>query len=101
MAVGGVLLVVALFLGFSPVSTPSGRPCGIAIGPRLMNDLDNLAAGQPEGELSRCEKARLARQAATISLAVPGLIVFFIGAAGVPATPTTRDQRRMVRSGGI
>lgn len=81
--VGGILVIFALALGFTPVSTPTGRSCGISFGPHLSQDLDLLLGEQPEGTFTRCEKTRLARQGLTLSLGIPGAVVFVVGLAGL------------------
>jgi len=92
---GGLLLAVGLFLGFTGI-TSSGYDCGSAFRGGFSQDIGASLSGNPAGLVGDCQDARSGRKTLALSLLIPGLLLALgsgVAAAQPPKTAPTEPQR--------
>ena len=94
---GGLLLGIALVLGFMPVKA-TGIGCGTALTGQsddaFVSDLTSSMMGRLTDNRSACSDAVASRRTVTFALGIPGAVLLLIGAAGLANSAIGRWEER-------
>jgi len=98
MLIGGALLLAAVVLGLTGVST-NGRDCGSAFGDSSRQDLVGTLnrPGLPGASPAACADARSGRRTLTVALGLPALLL--LGFSAGMESRAAADRRPPQRAG--